>query len=886
MTTDDQLLLLRLEAYQQMEAAIAKNELPKALAIMKRQKATRQKGILLSGEYSAIQDRRINGEIDAEEEQKFLNQLRSRLLNVIELYQPEEVFDAKAEAMAATVERQGNEGGLTYARKINGAEDPVLHCPQEILGRETQLDEMLGRLEGPARRSFQLLGPGGIGKTDFCKVLLQRYLVAHPERAVFWIEVEYLRDIPSLLAAIAQALGLSQTARQAQIVNAASASNGLFYLDNLESLSEDETLPALLEELRKSPNTQWLASTRQLIGSWAFCRIDKLDIDHAVQVFLNQWHKNGGEVLQPEQPLLRQFVAEELGGHPLSLILLASRGLDYGIFNDLIEDWRNTNPRDLAQRLSGQSKHRLDSLDDSLALSLEALKNYPKAIRLWALCAFFPDGMDAAAFRYFKEHTIAGPKERALLIQRSILKNEKGRLMMLPPFARFMHWRLEAKDDSISEQQLFEDGLGFAKEHMPRDYIIKGESGAIWLQRLPFVFQFMYYFSKRVNQYPGQLAVADYMLNQFSYAPFLGKRILEQLLDSTSFSEEGKGYEAQFQNNLGELEFRLGNNEQARALWLSAIASNEGMGSDIGKANSQRNLGVLEFRLGNNERARELWISTIALYEKIGDDQGKANSQRNLGGLEFRLGNNEQARTLWSSAMELYEQTGDNLGKANSQSNLGELEFRLQNNEQARVLWLSAMDLYERTGSYQGKANCQSNLGELEFRLGNNERARELWSIAMELYERTGDDLGKANSQRNLGELEFRLEENEKARKFWESAIKLYEKTGSNLGKAICLGNLADLELKLENYDQAIQFYQKTLRLEQANQAKYNEILTLKSLANCYTQMGFTHHTTALNYLQEALQKAQIVNNTDQIKKIQKAINDLQNAEEEEEYEE
>ena len=69
-------------------------------------------------------------------------------------------------------------------------------------------------------------------------------------------------------------------------------------------------------------------------------------------------------------------------------------------------------------------------------------------------------------------------------------------------------------------------------------------------------------------------------------------------------------------------------------------------------------MGELEFRLGNNERARGLYERAQQLYQKTGDDYSLAHCYHFQAELEVFLEEVEKAKDLWTKALGLYEEIG------------------------------------------------------------------------------------------------------------------------------------------------------------------------------------------------------------------------------------
>ena len=75
-----------------------------------------------------------------------------------------------------------------------------------------------------------------------------------------------------------------------------------------------------------------------------------------------------------------------------------------------------------------------------------------------------------------------------------------------------------------------------------------------------------------------------------------------------------------------------------------------------------RGLGDLERKLGRNDEARTAYTEARSLFKAVGDRLGEANVLRGLGELESKLSRNDEARTAYTEARSLFKAEGDRLG--------------------------------------------------------------------------------------------------------------------------------------------------------------------------------------------------------------------------------
>ena len=69
-------------------------------------------------------------------------------------------------------------------------------------------------------------------------------------------------------------------------------------------------------------------------------------------------------------------------------------------------------------------------------------------------------------------------------------------------------------------------------------------------------------------------------------------------------------------------------------------------------------LGNLESKLGRNDQAPAAYSDALTLYKQEDSRLGQANVQRGLGKLESKLGRNKETRAAYTAAVELYGELG------------------------------------------------------------------------------------------------------------------------------------------------------------------------------------------------------------------------------------
>ena len=260
-------------------------------------------------------------------------------------------------------------------------------------------DESLGVVTA-ARDIIKVTGSPGIGKTELCKAALSKWLAQAPGRKAYYVGLAGANGVAEFASRLIEAYSLPGTLNIELLPDALSAYPGLLYLDNLEDLISDNDAIELLEKLSRVPGLRILASSREsLSGMGREIGLRELDLEPAVSLFVEEWRKNGGEI--DDSPELREFIEKDLGCHPLTIVLIAAQAHYYPALKKIRAAWQEQGTK-LAKRPKGKESPQ-SSLDISISLSLSSIKREPeseKAILLWGLIIFFPEGMTENAWEF------------------------------------------------------------------------------------------------------------------------------------------------------------------------------------------------------------------------------------------------------------------------------------------------------------------------------------------------------------------------------------------------------------------------------------------------------------------------------------------------------
>jgi tetratricopeptide (TPR) repeat protein len=148
------------------------------------------------------------------------------------------------------------------------------------------------------------------------------------------------------------------------------------------------------------------------------------------------------------------------------------------------------------------------------------------------------------------------------------------------------------------------------------------------------------------------------------------------------------------------------------------------------------NLGGLNFLLGNTEQAVELLKESFAIALELGRDADAGRAVSSLAQIHLRTGNVEQAEEQARQALELLHGRVDYVDEMGSaQLVLGRALLEQNRLDEAETAFAAAETCFSDLGSAGHRAGAWIARGDLATRRGDHERAAELYRTAAEALQ-------------------------------------------------------------------------------------------------------------------------------------------------------
>jgi predicted ATPase/DNA-binding SARP family transcriptional activator len=676
-----------------------------------------------------------------------------------------------------------------------------------LIGRESEVAAVQNLLLREGVRLVTLTGPGGTGKT---RLALQAAanLVEQFDDGAFFVDLAPIRDPALVVSAIAQVLGVQDSAGQTLQESVRSRLRGkqlLLVLDNFEQVLE--AAPVVAELLAGAPRLKVLVTSRatlRLHGENEFpvpplalpdpkhsARLEALSRYAAVELFIQRAMAARPEfvVTNENAPAVAE-ICVRLDGLPLAIELAAARVKLFA-------------PRALLPRLQNRLKLltggarnlplRQQALRNTIAWSHDLLDASEKA--LFRRAAVFVDGFTLEA----GEAVCNAPGDLEVefldaivsLIDQNLLRYEEGpegepRFRMLETIREFAAECLEASGEAEAiRKEHARFFIAWVGEAPPST---QGPEEARWLDGIE-------------REQGNVRAVLTWLMQREALAADL-------LSDERAL---------RFGATLARFWSRRGHQREGRE-WLNRLlerpwAAGRSLARvDVLHANSRFN-----WLLEDQEAARVACLESLALCRELENPAGIARALCALGRLSTLVDRDyEAARSLIEEGLALWREQGDRAGIAEALDVLGVLAFHRGDLEGAWRLWEEWAAVSREIGEPGKIRPPVANLAIVAFYRGDDEMARRLSLEALAIARETDNRSAILGSLKMLGDIAYQQGDLATAREYREEGLPLareHEEMGSLTSLLQGLGELAALS---GDYPTARALFEEALELGQA----------------------------------------------------------------------
>lgn len=791
--------------------------------------------------------------------------LRQRLLDsdmIVATFSTAEQLEL--ELLHALAEGRGDSGPSAAGLPAVG-----LPAPPALVGRESEVSELVAAWLADPPAPVAVLGAPGIGKSAICLVALHDEGVRQRFGDRRWfIRCDGAGSADELLSALAAGLGVigegSRVGPLGEVSAVLGAAPAVVVLDNLETpwVADTVSVEELLRALVATPGTVMTVSARGTarpagLRWFDFPILTPLPLVASRQLFLGV----AGSAFNAD-PLLDDLLAA-MDGVPLAIELLGSNAQGQPSLAGVAERWRAERTA-MLERMGGARREL--SVAVSAEISISSPRTSPSARRQLALLGVLPDGISHADLAVMLPDI--GLAAAAELRQLALAFDDGERLRVLAPIREYVaaNHEPDGADLTMAIGHYAQLAARIGRKVGRADgadaiAMLQAENGNITAmlelaaaQRrtddLATAIRGLVEFWKLTGQDQPDLASiardvisatgtpqqrADICYAVASLAmersdPDTVRARYETALALYQQAGDVLG-QAKCIRGLGDIALQRSDHEAARVSYERAIDLYRQAGSTVGEVNCIKSLGDIALARSDLRTASTRYEEAIERYRQVGDVLGEANSVRSLGDIALRRSDLTTAATRYEAALALHRQAGDLLGQANCVRNLGDIALRWSDLLAATTRYETALALHQRIRDVLGEANCYLSLAHVALARPDLGAALALCERALPLYSQSGSVIGQANCARTLGDIALRDSDGDAASAHYHEALIAYRRAGDQLGEANCIAGLAEVAMKSSDHDTARGCY------EQA-QALYQQADNVLGEANCARGLG------------------------------------------------
>jgi predicted ATPase/DNA-binding SARP family transcriptional activator len=623
--------------------------------------------------------------------------------------------------------------------------------PNQFIGRERELAEVIDLITVHERRLVTLTGTGGIGKTRLALEAAER-LAAHFEDGVWFVDLSAVSDAALVVSTVAQALGVTESADHrvdTALERHVADKQMLLVTDNFEQVVD--AAPSLGPVLQSAPGLTILATSRSPL---------RLPEEHeynvpplAVPAPSRRDHLSWVAEFEAVRLLVsraravsHRFELTEANARSIADICAAVDGLPLAI--ELAgATLKQFSPAELRERLAASldllvggpvdAPARQQTVRATIEWSYNLLGRAEQ--KVFARLAVFAGGWAAEAAR---EVCGATAETLGALREKGLVHLDGDRFSMLTPIREFALETLAPREaDSLARRHAgyftklasaFEArvrGHGFEPDNLDRfraDY-----------ENVRAALRWTHEAGERelFARLAASFGVYSYVSGPYAEA----RQWLEVAFTDPPEDAVLHGLVAR---SLGMVCFAQGDHRRAEATDERAIALFRSAGETELEAKSLNNAASAAIHLGEYDRGREFLMQCRERARALGDEQLQARMEHYvlnaLGSIELLEGRPREAEQWWSECLALCERLREREGAATALMNLGLGALADDRLDDATARFQDGLRLADELQKALTTVNCVVGLAGVAARAGDRPRAGRLLGITQRFLDDSG----------------------------------------------------------------------------------------------------------------------------------------------------
>ncbi|MCB9150925.1 MAG: tetratricopeptide repeat protein [Caldilineaceae bacterium] len=315
--------------------------------------------------------------------------------------------------------------------------------------------------------------------------------------------------------------------------------------------------------------------------------------------------------------------------------------------------------------------------------------------------------------------------------------------------------------------------------------------------------------------------------------------------------------EGRWLGDFGKARAALGQNQEAVALYQSALAIAEEVGDEFAKATHLGRLGAMNASVGDLRQAIDNFSQALRITQALGDRRGQGIHLDSLGRSYYALGQVQRALPFFQQVLEITRETDDLRRMSYGLSNLGKAYAALGQVTEAIEYFEQALEQACAVGDRHSEGFNLANLGGAHYAMGNFEQARQYDEQALIIAQDMGDRLGEGHCYGYLGNVYAALGNLAKALEHHQQALDIAVEIGDRRAEGIHLANLGNIHHQLNQLEQAVTAYKESLDIAREIGHKHGEAKRLVKLGAVWSARGDIEQ--ALAFYEQGLQVSRAI---------------------------
>jgi CHAT domain-containing protein/predicted negative regulator of RcsB-dependent stress response len=304
--------------------------------------------------------------------------------------------------------------------------------------------------------------------------------------------------------------------------------------------------------------------------------------------------------------------------------------------------------------------------------------------------------------------------------------------------------------------------------------------------------------------------------------------------------------EAQTLNNIGEVNWSIGEMQNAMGKFNEALPIFKALGDRKGEATALANRGWVYLSLGEMQKALEKFDEALPIFKALGDREGAAHILNSIGRVYWEVGEMQKALDKYNEALQLRRELGDRRAEASTLAHIGSVYSSLGERQKALEKFNEALLIRHALGDRSGEAATLTNIGTAHLPLGEIQKALDKYNEALLISREIGDRRVEANTLSNIGTVYSLLGERQKALDKYNEALTISQAISDRRGEAFTLNSIGLVYRSSGETQKALEKYNEALLIRRAIGDRSGEAVTLYHIGTSYSELG---------ELQKALEK-------------------------------